>query len=272
MSDDFLPQWRPEPEAVPPNALERLLAKAVDDPSRHGEMFRKLLEAELFLLIPAKDFQPGDHQLAEHDPFEWCAFRDADGPFTPVFTSLAVAEERVRKLPPGPSRAIVGMEGKVLFGFLVQGQTPVRVVGAKAVEVTLQPEALHALLAGKLTDARPSSGPAQSMTLHPIPADDLPPRLVDGVRSFCDKRRVPLGVYAFHAEEPETGEPNTGEIRLILWLRATDNSFFNDFSLMAQKLAPGFEMVLGVVTPEQAAAVEFLSGRPPLWPVLGEVC
>jgi hypothetical protein len=268
MSEGYLPQWQPEPE--PPNALERLMAKAVTDPSHHGEMFRKLLESELFLMIPARDLEPGDHEIAADESFQWCVFGDAEGAFTPVFTSLPVAEKRARQLPPGPPRAIIGMEARGLLLFLRGGTHPVRLIAAGAVEITLKPEALTALLEGKLTDARPAPGPAESLVLHPVAAADLPARLVEGVRSFCDKRRVPIGVYAFQADDPGSGERMTGELRIILWLRDSDNRFFNDFSLMAQKLAPDHEIVIGVVTPDMSQAVEFVSARRPLWPALDD--
>lgn len=246
------------------------MAKAVNDPSCHGEMFRKLLESELFLMIPAHDLEPGDHEIAADESFQWCVFGDAEGAFTPVFTSLSVAEDRARKLPPGPRRAIIGMEARGLLHFLRGGAHPVRLIAAGAVEIALRPEALNALLEGRLTDSRPSPGPAESLMLHPVAAEDLPAGLVAGVRGFCDKRRVPIGVYVFQADDPSSGERMTGELRIILWLRDSDNPFFNDFSLMAQKLAPDHEIVIGVVTSDTPQAVEFVSARRPLWPALDD--
>lgn len=58
-------------------------------------------------------------------------------------------------------------------------------------------------------------------------------------------------------------------MRLILRLRSDDNDSYNDFRLMASKLAPqGFDLATGVVTDTDGQALDFLNKSVPLWPVL----
>ncbi|MES2657385.1 MAG: SseB family protein [Verrucomicrobiota bacterium] len=264
------PQWRPEPEPTPPNALERLMSKGVADPARHGEMFRKMLESELFLLIPGDGLAEGMHPMNED--FRWHSYRDEDGDFIPVFTSEAVAAEMVKKLPPDLKYAIAGMGARMLLELLGTSEKSVRVYASPQVRVILDPQGIAHLLDGDLTEARPSTDHPQTLTLHPIFPHAMPQPMLDGIRDFCSKRRVPLGVYAFHAEDPGSGEVVRENLHLILWLRGTDNHFYNDFVLMAQKLSPeGLEILVGVITSEQTEQVEFLSTRPPIWPDLEPV-
>lgn len=67
----------------------------------------------------------------------------------------------------------------------------------------------------------------------------MPLKLRQAIRVFCARRRVPIGVYVFHQVDEQTGAVPGNDLRVILWLRHADNVFYNDFCLMAQKLAPG---------------------------------
>lgn len=270
MTFENIPPWQPDPEPTPPNALERLMIKGGHDPSRHGEMFRMMLKSELFLLVPRKDLTDGSYPVG--GAFEWSNFGDQEGTFVPVFTSEAVAETMVKNLPSSKDCAIAGLDARTLFQILSGSEWPIRIYASPQVRVILDPSGIPHLLNGDLTEARPSSGDPQTLTFYPILSEDLPPRLLEGVRHFCSKRRVPLGVYAFHVEDPESGEVLENNLHLILWLRGTDNHFYNDFILMSRKLTPeGVNLFVGVVTPDQTEQVEFLSARPPVWPVLEPV-
>ena len=263
-----LSSWQPEPE--PQNELERLIKLAVEDPSLQGKMFRKLMEAELCIYVPAHPELVGEHTRNVDDGFIWCTYGDAQGPFAAVFTSEAAARYDLRNVPE-PKPMIGALPADVLFGFLNDGHTTVRVMAAGGGTIRLQPEAVASLVKGELTHSRPDGSEKEQVTLMPVPEEKIPMKLKQAIRVFCAKRRVPIGVYVFHQRDPVTGLYPCDDLRVILWLRSADNDFYNDFCLMAEKLTPSrFSFYCAVVTSEEADSVAFLQPYKPLWPILKE--
>lgn len=259
--------WQPEPE--PQNELERLIKAAAEDPSLHGKMFRKLWEAELHVYVPPHPELIGEHTRDVGEGFTWCTYGDADGPFAAVFTSEAAARYEMRNVPP-PRPMICSLPVEVLFGFLNDGRTTVRVMAAGGGTMRLKPEAVASLVKGELTHNRAGGdGDKTEVTLLAVPEEKVPMKLRQAIRVFCAKRRVPIGVYVFHQMDPATGQYPGNDLRVILWLRSVDNDFYNDFCLMAQKLTPRhLEFFCAVVTSDDAPSVAFLQKNKPLWPIL----
>lgn len=258
-----------EPAPNPQNALERLIAVALDDPGRHGEIFRKLWESELHVYVPAHPEWVGDHLRRVDEGFTWCVFQDEKGPFAPVFTSEAAALHRARMLP-DPQPMIASMPAEVLFAFLNNGRTTVLVTAAGGQTLRLAPGAVASLVAGELTHSRVGeSTEKKAVTLRPVPDDAVPLKLRRAIRVFCTQRRMALGVYVFHKRDETTGDYPGNDLHVILWLRGTDNDFYNDFCLMAQRLTPRhLDFCCGVITPEDTDGVAFLQRYSPLWPVM----
>lgn len=260
--------WQPEPE--PQNELERLIKRAADDPSLQGKMFRMLMESELHIYVPAHPELIGEHTRDVADGFTWCTYGDAQGPFAAVFTSEAAALYELRSAP-APKPMIGALPADVLFGFLNDGHTTVRVMAAGGGTIRLQPEAVASLVKGELTHNRPDDGETELVTLLPVPDEKVPLKLKQAIRVFCAKRRVPIGVYVFHQMDPATREYPGDDLRVVLWLRGADNEFYNDFCIMAKRLTPPrFTFYCAVVTSEDTAAVAFLQECKPLWPILTE--
>ena len=270
MSDT--PSWQPiEPE--PQNELERLIKLAADDPSLHGKLFRKLWEAELHIYVPPHPELVGEHKLTTDQGFAWCTYGDKDGPFAAVFTSEAAARYEMRNVPDQPRPMICSLPADVLFSFLNDKHTTVRVMAAGGGTIRLTPDAVAALVTGKLTHNRVDDDPAgkTTVTLLAVPDEKVPMKLRQAIRVFCAQRRVPIGVYVFHQMDPKTGQYPGNDLRVILWLRGADNDFYNDFCLMAQKLTPPhLEFYCAVVTSEDTASVAFLQKNKPLWPLMKE--
>ena len=104
MPDDDLPPYA-DP-GTDPEELERLMLLGAKDPALHGPMFRALLGARVWFLVPPHP-ELVDHERDSNDPLSWCTFKDAKGGVVaPVFASLKVAERWVDRLPdPKPMRA-----------------------------------------------------------------------------------------------------------------------------------------------------------------------
>ncbi len=266
------PNWRPAPQ--PQHELDRLIPKAAVDPSYTGQMFRLLMESNLFILVPYHPELEGDHERDVADGFTWITFQDANGAFVPVFTSYVCAQHESHQnlksiLHDKPM--IAELPANVLLHFLNNGRASVRVMAAGGGTIKLKPDAVASLVAGELTR---QEFPTQQVTGDPVnlrvlEETSIPSKVLQGIRMFCAKRRVPLGVYAFNQMDPATGEYPGGDLRIILWLRTPDRNFYNDFCLMVGKLVPDrLEFFCTAVTPEQESIVTFLQGKRPIWPIM----
>jgi hypothetical protein len=258
---------REEPE--PPNELERLIRAAAEDPSLQGKMFRKLWASELHIYVPAHPEWVGEHTRNTNEGLIWCTYGDAKGPFAAVLTSEAAAHDELRNVPE-PLPMICSMQADVLFGFLNDKYTTVRIMASGGGVIRMEPEAVAALVEGEFTHNRvEDAGEKEQVMLRPLADEKVPQKLRQAIRVFCAKRRVPIGVYVFQQLDPATGEYPGDDLRVILWLRGVDNDFYNDFCLMAQKLTPPhLHFYCAVITSEDEPSVAFLQGYQPLWPLL----
>ncbi len=229
-------------------------------------MFRMLWEEELFAFIPDHPEMRGEFEIQNGDSLTLQRFADKEGDFCPICTSDAVADYIGEQLPK-PLPAIAAVKGEVLFRLLNDGQTTVRVQGPKGVRVVLKPEAVAEIVSGELRHNKGNGGETRRTTLHPVPVQKVPSKLREGIRVFCAKRRVPIGVYVFHPEDPETGTVVETDWRIVVWLRSNDTDFYNDFALMVKRLTPHSDTVYCTVITDNTEAVAFLQGRTPLWPI-----
>jgi len=166
---------------------------------------------------------------------------------------------------------ICSLPAAVLFGFLNNKRTTVRVMAAGGGTVRLKPEAVAALVKGEFTHSRVETGNKrkEEVTLLGVPDEKVPMKLRQAIRVFCAQRRVPIGVYVFHQMDPATGQYPGNDLRVILWLRDANNDFYNDFCLMAQRLTPRhLDFYCAVVTSDDAPTIAFLQQNQPLWPLL----
>ncbi len=263
----FSPKGR-EPD--PQNAMERLLKKGVVDPSVHGEFFRRLWGSELAVLVPYHPEIMEGFTVQNGDTVTFTILKDEKGEFVPVYTSERAAEFAVRSQRMTPVPAIAVTAAEVIFRAALAGRTRVRLNAGLAVTMDLPVEGLEDLVAGDYTQAKPdASQPRERMTVVPVPAERLHPKLRQAVRVFCVRRPVPVAVYVFHRREGEDGPVDESRYLFCLWLRSMDNDFYNDFSVLVGRLMPdGTEAVLSVVTSGQDANLEYLKTCTPLWPVL----
>jgi hypothetical protein len=122
--------------------------------------------------------------------------------------------------------------------------------------LVMKPEALAAMVKGELRHVRPSGSPPQETKLFVIAGEQMPAALAEGIRKFCDRTPVPIAVYLYHSADAATGLANPKDLRIILRLLSLDNDFYNDFTLMAGKLAPpGIELAAAIVTADNEEAL-----------------
>ncbi len=262
--------WLPEPE--PQNPLERLLAKAAANPALHGQLMRSLWDSEIVTLMPYHPELIGEQQFEPGQQLHFIVFQDKTGAFIPAFTSETAAAYCIEKnAPKGSAYGMAAMKGEMFFTLAKDlGRNVVFNSGMRH-NLVMKPEALAAIVKGELRHGRPSDNPPRETKLFVIAEEQMPPAMVKGIRAFCDRTPVPIAVYLYHEADEATGLASPKELRIILRLRSLDNDFYNDFTLMAGKLAPpGIELATAIVTADNEEALEFLSRCRPVWPVIPE--
>lgn len=250
--------------------LERFVEKAAKDPAYHGEMFRMVLDSELILIVPADQplLKQGADRFNSENPLQVSRFSDAGGPFYPVFTSMTAADQKISLLPNRNAYAAVGISARAAFQLVHDGETPVRLLSQGPARFILQPEAVKSLLDGEFTESDPNAGETRTFTLMGVETESLPSELLETIRRFCDNRPVPLGVYAFVAQLPDSQDWDDSTVHFFLWLRETDPSFFNDFQLMVRALSKNF-VINFMAHVADSSAMDLLKQSQPIWPIIG---
>jgi hypothetical protein len=260
-----------------PEELERVMKLAGEDPSLTGVLMRLLLGARLWIFVPGHPELEGEHIRDVSEGFTWCMYRDSNGDFAAVFTSLRAAQDERRNSLHGTKEkpAMVEVPARVLFHFLNNGRTTVRVMAFNGATLRLDPEAIGPLLEGKMSEAQPPPPPPPgtggSMLMVPVPPDEVPSKLRQAIRVFCTQHQGAIAVYVCHPQDEKTGRIDELDLRVVLRLRDNPGYFYNDFQIMVQKMTPKpYDAYTGVPSAEQweQPQMEFLRKATPVWPVM----
>lgn len=266
MNDDEIPP--DEGPVTDPAELERLIRLGVENPALHGPMFRALLGARVWFLVPPHP-ELVSHSRDQADSLTWLTFKDDKGRvFAPVFASVEAAERRAERLP-DPKPMMMEAPAHVVLAHMNSAKCSVRLIASTGAEILLHPKALESLLQGRLTRMKPPKRCGETMMVRPVKEEDIPRKLLQAIRVFCVQRQGAMAVYAFRSVNKETGELNMGELRLMLRLRDDAGHFYNDFRMMVSRFAPkDCELVTGAVPPDDEAGLAHIATCNPLWPIL----
>jgi hypothetical protein len=277
MSDEAPPDEGP---VTDPQELDRVMMLAKDDPALFGPLMRLLLEARLWVYVPPHPELAGEHVMDVRDGFTWNTYRDKEGDFAAVFTSLRAAKDKRRShlWPADGPPAMAEIPAKVLFHFLNNGRTHVKVTAHNCASIRLEPDAVAKLVAGEFTEQQPPPPPERGtggrMRIVPVEPDDVPSKLRQAIRIFCTQRQGAVAVYVCHPQDEATGAVDELDLRVLLRLRDNPGYFYNDFQIMAQKNTPKpYETLIGVPSAEawEEPQMEFLREATPVWPVMRKV-
>ena len=274
MSEEEPPDLGP---VTDPQELDRVMMLAMKDPALLGPLMRMLLGARLWVYVPPHPELEGEHVMDVGQGFTWNMYRDPEGDYAAVFTSLRAANDKRRShlwtgdRPP----AMAEIPAKVLFHFFNNGRTHVKVTAHNCACIRLEPHAVEKLVAGEFTDLQPppppEPGTGGSMMLVPVRPDDVPSKLRQAIRVFCTQRQGAMAVYVCHPQDEATGQVDELDLRVLLRLRDNPGHFYNDFQIMVQKNTPKpYETLVGVPSAEQweEPQMEFLRKATPVWPVM----
>ena len=274
MSEEDKPDEGP---VTDPQELERVMLLALKDPGLMGPLMRMLLEARLWVFVPPHPELAGEHVMDVRDGFTWNTYRDEDGDFAAVFTSLRAAQDerrsslRSQREKPG----MFELPARVLFGFLNNGRTTARVMALNGATIRLDPDGIRKVLEGGFTDLQPppppEPGTGGTMIFVPVHPDDVPSKLRQAIRVFCTQRQGAVAVYVCNPQDEATGRVDELDLRVLLRLRDNPGYFYNDFQIMVQKNTPkSYETFVGVPSAAQweEPQMEFLRNATPVWPVM----
>jgi hypothetical protein len=268
MSNDDIPP--DEGPVTDPEELERVMKLAGADPALRGPLMRMLLAARLWVYVPPHPELVGEHVRDVREGFTWCTYRDKDGDFAAVFTSLRAAKDEMRSLRTMREKpGLVELPARVLFGFLNDRRTTVRVMAFNGATIKLPPEMFGPLLAGEMTEDQPPPPSGATMLLTPLAPEDVPSKLRQAIRVFCTQRQGALAVYVCNPADDATGAVNELDLRITLRLRDNPGYFYNDFQMMVQKMTPKpYEAFVGVLPPENEEDLAFFQRCTPVWPIV----
>ncbi|HEV7403470.1 MAG TPA: hypothetical protein VGO11_11100 [Chthoniobacteraceae bacterium] len=112
-------------------------------------------------------------------------------------------------------------------------------------------------------------GPGDGPTLVRAEDWELPEPLLEAISQFCEDRNGAFSVFGFF-NVPDTSVPiEFNDLSLLVWLRETDATFYDDFVAMVGEVdTPGLTVSCEGVTSEKAGAVKYFQRHTPLWPVV----
>lgn len=264
MSEEEPPDLGP---VTDPQELERVMLLAAKDVALHGPFFRLLMEARVWIFVPAHP-EMVSHSQDQTEPITWKEYGDAQGRFAPVFTTGEAAEQRAEKLPP-PVPMMMELPARMLFAHLQNAGSTALLCASHGATFRLPPEVLGSLFRGEWTEAQPDRTRGEKVRLRPVPPEELPAELREAIREFCTQRQGAIQVNVFNPIDPEKETYKPHDLRVFVRLRDQSGHFYNDFRLMASRVAPKpYEVSIGVANEDDEEGMAFIQRCTPVWPVI----
>jgi hypothetical protein len=178
---------------IPMNELDKAIAAMVRSRAAFPDFCRAVVQGDLcFLRNYHVGIQDEPLVIKKGEIFPLALLEDADGKFTPLFSSEARAEEGMRagNVPmltylPGtmPAKQLLGLLGVTSFGAIINK-------GCVTGEIAIRAELIRDLASGKVLQPT-ENGPHPSMTgtVRPLDPADYPTELVQGAFEFMRKHK-----------------------------------------------------------------------------------
>ena len=269
--NSFLMSAEEPPDTGPvtdPQELERVMKLAAKDDALHGPFFRLLMEARLWIFVPAHP-EMVSHWHEQTEPFTWLVYKDDQGDFAPVFTTERAAEQRAEKLS-GKTPMMMELPARVLLAHLHSAQSTMLLGASNGATFRMPPKVLESLVKGHFTEFRPNREPGPKVRLRAVPPENVPAKLRQAIRVFCTKRQGAIAVNVFNPVNPETGQADELDLRVFVRLRDNPGHFYNDFRIMAERATPKpYRLSIGAAREGDKEGMAFFQRCAPVWPVLG---
>ena len=189
---------------TPSNDLEQALVRAASDPSARPEFYRKLLEADLFLLTPNAPQQDGKFTLEKDEQISFVNWQGNDGTFLPMFSSLYLLQTAIQS-------------ADITYGYLaLNGKVAFEIFAQKANEIILNPgfaygkqfvlEEIRQIADGSLFAGNPRTVSKATTVLLGQPAK-YPHTMVSVLQNLFQKYPQVKAACLAQMHDPSSGEP-----------------------------------------------------------------
>ena len=205
--------------------LEKVMQLAGDSASMHPLMFRSLLRAPLYFLMPAHPEMNGEIELPLDQTPPFIMFKNIakDRHEVPLFTSMARFEEYQATRKVRKTYAVACGDGRTILALIARAGKPVVVNPASPVTKNLfMPAALLVdLLQGKLlaplplfVPPHPKRKPGELAQLQTCAVEALPPGMLDPIVKFLQAQ--PEITAAWLVNELHPDNPTTARLLIVI--------------------------------------------------------
>ncbi len=206
--------------------LEKAMELAGESPSMFAIMFRALLRAPLYFLMPASpEMVDGEVQIpvSETPPFIMFKNVEHDRHEVALFTSMARFEEYQATRTVRKSYAVACGDGRTILALIARTNKPIVVNPTSPITKSLfMPAAqIVALLDGTMLaplplfiPPHPKRKPGEIAQIQPCTLEDLPPRILDPVIEFIQKS--PEITTAWLVKELHPDQPTKARLLIVI--------------------------------------------------------
>ena len=243
----------------PTNELEQVLTQAARNPAVRPQFYRMLLESELLLLTPPSKTEQGERTLEKNENVSIVNWSNGRNTFIPIFTSLAVLEEAVKKV--GGDYDYLVLKGKDLFGILSEGPSPAVLNPSSQFGKEFPVEEMRELVSGRMFQpARREEVRMDRQVFLGQPAE-YPHALVDALKEFMINRAEISVAYVAQFHDPASG--NAPHLLVAVGIEGEVDPVMQSMSMIAREVSgPGKVVDFTVLKPGSGLSDYFANVEP----------
>lgn len=252
---------------TPLNDLDRAIMAAIRSQAAMPDLFRQLIEGELWFLMGYHPEIEGEMmELKAGMPLPFVQLQDANGPVVPIFSSAERVEEGLEKGHVPPRTYSAGaMDARQVLEIL--GGVGLRAVLNKSCatgEITLSPELLRDLGNGTALKPRPldNDDEPRTGTLQHIDPADFPTALVQRLFELFRRHREFRAAWIFGVPGGEKLPTGGRHYQILVLMDPRDDAVFHDLRLVAGTSPKNIDIVeLGLLDETDAPYVKRMFKR-----------
>lgn len=221
---------------VPMNDLDRALIAVHRSTAAMPDLYRRLSEGELCLLIPYHpEMEEAAIEIKNGAWFPFACLRDEEGEVVPVFSSSERAEEGLSRGQVPPRTFLIGTM-PALQVMEVLGKMNLRATinrRCTTPELVLPPDLMRDIASGQVLEPLPE-GETQTVALNFIDPADYPTYLVQPVFEFCRRHRQYRAAWVFYhpADCAKVAAPGGRAYHLMFLMDPRDRVINHDLTLI----------------------------------------
>jgi hypothetical protein len=251
---------------IPTNDLDRALIAVQRSTAAMPDLYRRLSEGELYLLVPYHPEVEGQAiEITNGAQFPFAMLEDEEGEVVPIFSSSERAEEGLTRGMVPPSTFLVGCMPAVQV-MEVLGKMNMRAVLNKSCttpEFTMPPDLMRDIASGDVLEPLPE-GETETYSLNRLDPADFPTYLVQPIFEYCRQHRHYRAAWVFQspAEEAKATADGGHGYHLAFLMDPRDRLVHHDLNLVIAAALSGSrdQVTHGLVDEADPVAVAELFG------------